>query len=207
MKKSILLLLGFLALSCSNSSKIEEKYWVEEKGNYIPEILYFKNNLMENLNKDKTVGYEIKDNSILIKEGATTLNVEIKEITSELMTLVVNNKIITYKEAVDSDFILGNWKSGDYKMRFKNYDGELDYEIEVNTNKLWKKKFSDNYEKDYELRQKAVEEAEKLNEEGSFTYTNGALLLNGKECKVKMSEDKKELTLELKGKSTTFKRY
>mgnify|MGYP000328875870 FL=1 len=94
MKKSILLLLGFLALSCSNSSKIEEKYWVEEKGNYIPEILYFKNNLMENLNKDKTVGYEIKDNSILIKERATTLNVEIKEITSELMTLVVNNKII-----------------------------------------------------------------------------------------------------------------
>lgn len=207
MKKSILLLLGFLALSCSNSSKIEEKYWVEEKGNYIPEILYFKNNLMENLNKVKTVGYEIKDNSILIKEGATTLNVEIKEITSELMTLVVNNKIITYKEAVDSDFILGNWKSGDYKMRFKNYDGELDYEIEVNTNKLWKKKFSDDYEKDYELRQKAVEEAEKLNEEGSFTYTNGALILNGKKCKVKMSEDKKELTLELNGKSTTFKRY
>lgn len=207
MKKSILLLLGFLALSCSNSTKIEGKYWVEEKGNYIPEILYFKNNLMENLNDTKTVSYEIKDNLILVKDGDNTLNIEIKELTNELMTLIVDNKIITYKEALDSDFILGNWKSSDYKIKFQNYDGELNYEIEVNTSKLWKKKFSDDYDKDFELRQKAVDEAEKLNEEGTFTYNNGELTLDGKKCKVNISEDKKELTLDLKGKSTTFKRF
>jgi hypothetical protein len=207
MKKIILLLVGFFALSCSNSTKIEDKYWVEKEKKYIPEILFFKNNLMESLNKAKTVSYEIKDNLIVVKDGDETLNIEIKELTNELMTLIVNNKVISYREAIDSDFILGNWRSNDYKIKLDNWNGELNYAIDINTYNIWKKKFSDDYEKNWELQQKAVEEAEKLNEEGIFSYNDGELTLNGKKYKVKISDDKKELTFDFKGKSTTFKRF
>lgn len=203
MKKIICLFTVLITLiSCSNSSKIENKYWIEQN-EYSPEILLFQNGIMSNLTKNKSVTYEIKDNFINAQTGNTSTKIEIKDLTNDILTLIVDNKIISYKEAKDSDFILGSWKSNEYKIDF---DGDGSFTKEINTDALWKKTFSTDYEKNAELLEQAITEAQESNENGAYSYINNELTLNGIKYEAKLSEDKKELQIDFKDKKNMFKR-
>lgn len=203
MKKIIYLFIVLITLnSCSNSSKIENKYWIEQN-EYSPEILLFKNGIMSNLTKNESITYEIKDNFINAQKGNTTTKIEIKDLTNDILTLIVDNKIITYKEAKDSDFILGSWKSSEYNF---NFDGDGSFTKEKNTDALWKKTFSTDIEKNAELLNQAITEAQESNEDGTFSFTNNELTLNGIKYEAKLSEDKKELQIDFKDRKIMFKR-
>ena len=203
MKKIICLFTVLITLiSCSNSSKIENKYWIEQN-EYSPEILLFKNGIMSNMTKNKSITYEIKDNFINTQKGNTTTKIEIKDLTNDILTLIVDNKIITYKEAKDSDFILGSWKSSEYNF---NFDVDGSFTKEKNTDALWKKTFSTDYEKNGELLNQAITEAQESNEDGTYSYINNELTLNGIKYEAKLSEDKKELQIDFKDKKIMFKR-
>jgi len=203
MKKIICLFIVLITLnSCSNSSKIENKYWIEQNESS-PEILLFKNGIMSNLTKNKSITYEIKDNFINAQKGNTTTKIEIKDFTNDILTLIVENKIISYKEAIDADFILGSWKSSEYNFDF---DRDGSFTKEKNTDALWKKTFSTDYEKNAELLNQAITEAQESNEDGTYSYTNNELTLNDIKYKAELSEDKKELQIDFKGKKIMFKR-
>jgi hypothetical protein len=207
MKKIICLFIVLITLnSCSNSSKIENKYWIEQN-EYSPEILLFKNGIMSNMTKNESITYEIKDNFINAQKGNTTTKIEIKELTNDILTLIVDNKIISYKEAKDSDFILGSWKSREYKIDF---DGNGSFTKATNTLALRialrKKTFSTDYEKNAILIEQAITKAQEFNEDGTYSYNNNALTLNDIKYEAKLSEDKKELQIDFKDKKILFKR-
>ncbi len=191
-----------ILISCSNSSKIENKYWIE-LNETSPEILLFKNGIMLNLTKNESTTYEIKDNFINDEKGNATTKIEIKDLNNDILTLTVDNKITSFKEAKDSDFILGNWKSNEYNV---NFHGDGSFAKEKNTDALWKKTFSTDIEKNAELLNQAITEAQESNEDGTYTYNNNELTLNGRKYKAKLSEDKKELQLDFKDKKIMFKR-
>lgn len=202
MKKIICLFTVLITLiSCSNSSKIE-KYWIEQNESS-PEILLFKNGIMTNMTKNESITYEIKDNFINAQKGNTTTKIEIKDLTNDILTLIVDNKVITYKEAKDADFILGNWKSSEYKVDF---NGDGSFTKEKNTDVLFNKTFSTDYEKNAELLDQAITEAQQSNENGTYSYSNDELTLNGIKYEAKLSEDKKELQIDFKDKKILFKR-
>lgn len=207
MKKIICLFIVLITLnSCSNSSKIENKYWIEQN-EYSPEILLFKNGIMSNMTKNESITYEIKDNFINAQKGNTTTKIEIKELTNDILTLIVDNKIISYKEAKPSDLIIGSWKSSDYKMELDG--GDSTFELEANTNfnsTLFKKRYAKDWKENDSLKDIAIAEAEKFNEDGTYTYNNNELTLNGKKYKAELSEDKKELQIDFKDKKILFKR-
>ena len=197
MKKFICLFTVLITLiSCLNSSKIENKYWIE-LNETSPEILLFKNGIMLNLTKNESITYIIEDNFINAQKGNTTTKIEIKDLNNDILTLMVDNKIISYKEAKDSDFILGNWKSNEYNV---NFDGDGSFTKEKNTDALWKKTFSTDIEKNAELLNQAITEAQESNEDGTYSYTNDELTLNGIKYEVELSEDKKELQIDFKDK-------
>lgn len=207
MKKIICLFIVLITLnSCSNSSKIENKYWIEQN-EYSPEILLFKNGIMSNMTKNESITYEIKDNFINAQKGNTTTKIEIKELTNDILTLIVENKIISYKEAKPSDLIIGRWKSSDYKMQLDG--GDSTFELEANTNfnsTLFKKRYAKDWKENDSLKDIAIAEAEKFNEDGTYSYNNNELTLNGKKYKAELSEDKKELQIDFKDKKILFKR-
>lgn len=207
MKKIICLFTVLITLiSCSNTSKIENKYWIEQN-EYSPEILLFKNGIMSNMTKNESITYEIKDNFINAQKGNTTTKIEIKELTNDILTLIVENKIISYKEAKPSDLIIGRWKSSDYKMQLDG--GDSTFELEANTNfnsTLFKKRYAKDWKENDSLKDIAIAEAEKFNEDGTYTYNNNELTLNGKKYKAELSEDKKELQIDFKDKKILFKR-
>ena len=108
---------------------------------------------MDNLTRNKSITYEIKDNFINAQKGNTTTKIEIKELTNDILTLIVDNKIISYKEAKPSDLILGSWKSSDYKMELDG--GNSTFELEANTNfnsTLFKKRYAKDWKENDSLK-------------------------------------------------------